>query len=129
MSGLGLGVDFSADFVPTMLALLLAYAGCAGCGLAMARHREHAFAQPPGPVGIATLRALGALCLALALAACIHAWGGPIGSVAWFVIVAAAAIVFTGLLRYHTVLARRLAWLTPGIALAVFGAARWLARS
>lgn len=115
------------DPVVAMLALLLAYAGCAGCGLAMARHRDHAFAQPPGSLGIAMLRALGASCLGLSLAACVDAWGGPIGIVAWFSVVTAAAIVFTGLLRYHTVLARRLAWLTPGMALAVFAATRWLA--
>ncbi|MGI4861013.1 MAG: DUF3325 domain-containing protein [Janthinobacterium lividum] len=116
-----------SDPLLALPALLLAYAGCAGCGLAMARHRDQAFARPPGLRGIAALRALGALCLGLSLAACIDAWGGTIGIVAWFSVITAAAIVFTGLLRYHTAVARRLAWLTPVMALVVFSAAHWLA--
>ncbi|MCY0386049.1 DUF3325 domain-containing protein [Robbsia sp. Bb-Pol-6] len=115
-----------SDAILATPALLFAYAGCAGYGLAMERHRDHAFARPPGARGVTALRALGTLCLVLSAAACIHAWGGPIGCVAWFAVVTAAAIAFTGLLRYHTVLARRLTWLTPAVALAVFGATQWL---
>lgn len=110
-----------------LLALLFAYAGSAGCGLAMERHRAHAFTRVPGARALLALRVWGALCLALSLVACARAWGGPIGSVAWFAIVSVGAGVFTALLRYHTLLARHLAWLTPAAALTVFGGARWLA--
>lgn len=65
------------------LALWLAAAGFALLSFAMSRHQRALFKHEFEGRRAAVLRATGASSLALALWPCVHALGGPIGTVAW----------------------------------------------
>lgn len=84
----------------TALALALAYAGFAGLCLSMPRHGRQVWSRDAGLIAQVGLRFSGWLCLALSLAACVAAWGGIIGSVAWFGVLTAAGLVLVFLLPY-----------------------------
>lgn len=75
----------------SLLAWLLAMAGCACLARAMDRHQRQFSARPLSPVSRRRLRVLGSGTLAASLAVCVSAWGLPQGLVGGCGVFAAGA--------------------------------------
>ncbi|MDC8758710.1 DUF3325 domain-containing protein [Janthinobacterium fluminis] len=99
-------------------ALALSYAGMAGLCLAMDRHHGQVWGRDAAPPRRRGLRAGGALLLALSLWACVTAWSGSVGFVAWLGVLAAGALLVVGQLPYAPRLLPRSAALAGAAALA-----------
>lgn len=85
----------------SLLALALAFAGMAALGFAMDRHHEQLTRRRETPaLQRRLLRGLGSLLLVLALAPCLIAWGGSVGTVAWLGFLSAGALGVALLLPY-----------------------------
>lgn len=77
----------------SLLALALAFAGMAALGFAMDRHHEQLTRRRETPaLQRRLLRGLGSLWIVLALAPCLIAWGGSVGTVAWLGFLSAGAL-------------------------------------
>ena len=85
----------------TALAFLLAYAGFAALALAMDRHHRQVFGRAPRRGIRIVLRIAGAAGLCGALAACVAASGGSIGTVEWFGVLSASALAFVLLFAFR----------------------------
>lgn len=81
-------------------ALLLAYAGMVGLAMAMGKHYRQIWQRDPSRGAQRAFRAGGWLCLAAALAICVQASGGPIGTVTWFGLMFVSALSLVFLLAY-----------------------------
>ncbi len=89
-----------------LAALILAYAGMTGLGLAMPRHHEQVTGQRALPVGRHYLfRIIGWVLLILAIVPCIQAWGAAVGTVVWFGFLTMGGLLIVLLLPYFPRLA------------------------
>lgn len=88
----------------SLLSLALAFAGMAALSAAMDRHYEQLTRRRETPRLLrVVLRALGSLLIALALAPCVLAWGGSVGTVVWLGFVSAGALCVVLLLAWRSV--------------------------
>ena len=82
-------------------AFFLAFSGLAALCLAMHRHHRDLFGTGPSLRVQRGLAAVGGVLIALALFACIHLRGGPVGMVLWLGLLSAAALLLVGLLAWR----------------------------
>jgi hypothetical protein len=87
----------------SLLSLALAHAGMAALGFAMDRHHEQLTRRRDEmpPRRRALLRLAGVALLVAAVAPCVMAWGGTVGSVAWLGFLSAGALWVALLLPYR----------------------------
>lgn len=84
-----------------LLAFALAFAGMAASGFAMDRHHEQLTQRrETPPVQRRLLRCLGSLLIAFALATCLIAWGGSVGTVVWLGFLSVSALSVALLMPY-----------------------------
>lgn len=77
----------------SLLALALAFAGMGALGFAMDRHHALLTGGRETPtLQRRLLRGLGSLLIAFALAPCLLAWGGSVGTVVWLGFLSAGAL-------------------------------------
>ena len=76
-----------------MAAILACLAGFSGIALSMIKHARDLLGQANTPRKRRLFRVAGWALLVLSLAACIAAWGGSIGLVAWFGLATVAALL------------------------------------
>jgi len=100
--------------------LALAHAGMTALALTMDRHRRQLrpAAARPGRLAGTAWRLTGWTLLALSLWLSGHAWGAPVGTVAWFGLASAASLVLILMLPYAPALAWRLGCVTGAVGLA-----------
>jgi hypothetical protein len=89
-------------------ALLLSILGMGCFALAMRRHHRQVFRRDPKPAARIGLRVAGSVSLALSLIACAEAWGWPIGSVAWFGMLSAGALIVVAALSMWSARGRKI---------------------
>jgi hypothetical protein len=109
-------------FTSTMLALAAlasASGGFTGLSLAMSRHWEglHGRGSEPAPAQRRRLRLLGIAGLLVSLLACLFAWGGAQGWVAWAGMLTAAAISLALTLTYAARAVPRIGYAAAGLTL------------
>lgn len=83
-------------------AFVLAYLGMAGLALAMDRHHRQLFPgrHLPSTRMRYAIRFISWGLLGLSAWACTHAWGAPVGAVAWFGVLMVTALFLVCLLPY-----------------------------
>jgi hypothetical protein len=106
----------------SLLALALAFAGMGALSFAMDRHCEQLTRWRETPrLQRVLLRGLGSLLIAGALAPCLLAWGGSVGTVAWLGFLSAGALCVALLLPYLPRVAATAAALSAVVGVACLG--------